>query len=198
MSSAPRQAITTVLGDLRARVPGAMDRLLPLVYADLSRMAHRQLGLERAGHTLSTTALVHEAYLRLVDQTRAEWSDRSHFFAVAAHVMRRVLVDHARRHAAARRGGPHRRSLSLDMLDAARSDLVSTADRAEILIALDDALERLVALDERQARVVECRFFAGMTEQETAEALGVSSRTVTRDWLKARGWLYQELCDDIA
>jgi DNA-directed RNA polymerase specialized sigma24 family protein len=163
---AQQHAITEALLDLRDGAPGALDRLVPLVYADLARVAHRQLGLEEPGHTLSTTALVHEAYLRLVDQTRAQWADRVQFFAVAAHVMRRVLVDHARRHAATRRGGGRRRTVSL------------------------------AALDARQARVVECRFFGGLTEDETADALGVTARTVRRDWVKARGWLFQELRDD--
>jgi RNA polymerase sigma factor (TIGR02999 family) len=166
------------------------------VYADLARMAHRQLGLEAPGHTLSTTALVHEAYLRLVDQTRADWDDRVQFFAVAAHVMRRVLVDYARRHRAARRGGAQRKAVSLEALESIGTASLAVAERADVLLALDEALDRLAALDARQARVVECRFFGGLTEAETAAALGVTSRTVTRDWVKARGWLYQELCSD--
>ncbi|CAN5356646.1 sigma-70 family RNA polymerase sigma factor [soil metagenome] len=191
-----QHAITEVLGELRDGVPGAMDRLVPLVYADLARIAHRQLGLEAAGHTLSTTELVHEAYLRLVDQTRAQWAERAHFFAVAAHVMRRVLVDHARRHRAARRGGAHRRFVPLEVLESADGGNLTAGQRADVLLATDEALERLAVLDARQARVVECRFFGGLTEAETAEALGVTARTVARDWVKARGWLYQELCDD--
>jgi RNA polymerase sigma factor (TIGR02999 family) len=200
MESAAQQqhAITDALGALREGAPGAMDRLVPLVYADLARMAHRQLGLEAAGHTLSTTALVHEAYLRLVDQTRAQWADRAHFFAVAAHAMRRVLVDHARRHRAARRGGAHRRVVSFDALEAMDAADLAAGDRADVLLALDGALERLAALDARQARVVECRFFGGLTESDTAEALGVTPRTVARDGVKARGWLYQELRDDLS
>ncbi len=193
---AEQQAITEALLDLRDGAPGALDRLVPLVYGDLARVAHRQLGLEAAGHTLSTTALVHEAYLRLVDQTRAQWVDRAQFFAVAAGAMRRVLVDHARRHTAARRGGAGRRTVSLEALEAADSTELAASDRADVLLAMDEALERLAALDPRQARVVECRFFGGLTEAETAEALGVTARTVTRDWVKARGWLFQELRDD--
>ena len=195
-ASAEQHAITEGLAAWRAGVPGALDRLVPLVYGDMARIAHRQLGLEAAGHTLSTTDLVHEAYLRLVDQTRAQWRDRVHFFAVAAHVMRRILVDHARSYRAVRRGGPGRRALSIDMLDTDVAQL-AVSERAEILVALDEALERLAALDARQARVVECRFFGGMTEAETAEALGVTSRTITRDWVKARGWLYGALREDI-
>ncbi|MEO6528523.1 MAG: ECF-type sigma factor [Gemmatimonadaceae bacterium] len=193
---AEQQAITEALLDLRDGTPGALDRLVPLVYGDLARVAHRQLGLEADGHTLSTTALVHEAYLRLVDQTRAQWVDRAQFFAVAAGAMRRVLVDHARRHTAGRRGGVGRRTVSLEALEAADSTELAASDRADVLVAVDEALERLASLDPRQARVVECRFFGGLTEAETAEALGVTARTVTRDWVKARGWLFQELRDD--
>jgi RNA polymerase sigma factor (TIGR02999 family) len=192
---AQQHAVTDALGAVRDGAPGAMDHLVALVYAELARIAHRQLGLEAPGHTLSTTALVHEAYLRLVDQTRAQWADRVQFFAVAAHVMRRVLVDYARRHRAARRGGAEWKAVSLDALESAGAGSLAVAERADVLVALNEALDRLAALDVRQARVVECRFFGGLTEAETAAALGVTSRTVTRDWVKARGWLYQELCD---
>ena len=197
MDAAARpHAITDALAALRGGDPDAMDRLVPLVYEELARIAHRQLRLEVPGHTLSTTALVHEAYLRLVDQTRAQWADRAQFFGVAAHSMRRVLVDHARRHRAARRGGVHRRDVPLEALEASDAANLATGDRADILVAMDEALDRLAALDARQARVVECRFFGGLTESETAEALGVTARTVARDWVKARGWLYQELHRD--
>jgi RNA polymerase sigma factor (TIGR02999 family) len=195
-AAARPHAITDALAALRGGDPGAMDRLVPLVYEELARIAHRQLGLEATGHTLSTTALVHEAYLRLVDQTRAQWADRAQFFGVAAHSMRRVLVDHARRHRAARRGGLNRRHISLEALEATDPASLAAGDRADILVAMDEALERLAALDARQARVVECRFFGGLTEAETAEALGVTARTVARDWVKARGWLYTELGRD--
>lgn len=170
-----------------------MERLVPLVYADLMRIAHRQLRLEATGHTLATTDLVHEAYLLLAAQTRTQWTDRGHFFAVAAQAMRRILVDHARRHRAARRGGPHRKSLSLDALSSVEAPAAGADGRAGLLLDVDEALERLARLDVRQARVVECRFFGGLTERETAEALGVTERTVARDWVKARGWLYREL-----
>ena len=195
-ASADQQAITDALAELRGGAPGALDRLVPLVYADLARIAHRQLALEAAGHTLSTTALVHEAYLRLVDQTRAEWADRAQFFAVAAGAMRRVLVDHARRQRAGRRGGTRARAISLEALDAGDAASLAVGERADVLLALDEALQRLAALDARQARVVECRFFGGLTEAETAEGLGVTTRTVERDWVKARGWLYEALRDD--
>jgi RNA polymerase sigma factor (TIGR02999 family) len=164
----------------------ALDRVFPEVYEELRQIAHRQLRREADGHTLGTTALVHEAYLRMIDQTRASWRDRAHFLAVAATAMRRILVDYARRHRAAKRGGP-RVAVSLDSLQLAIDD------RADLLIALDDALTQLVALDERQARVVECRFFGGLNEVETAEALGIGLRTAKRDWAKARSWLYQEI-----
>jgi RNA polymerase sigma factor (TIGR02999 family) len=196
MAALPQHVITDALGQVRDGVPGALDRLIPLVYGDLAGIAHRQLALEAAGDTLSTTELVHEAYLRLVDQTRIQWNDRVHFFAVASHVMRRVLVDHARRHRAARRGRPHKRPISLDELDSVSIGSLSASDRADVVVALDDALQQLAALDARQARVVECRFFGGMTEPETAQALGVTERTVARDWVKARGYLYQQLCAD--
>ena len=197
MDAAARpHAITDALAALRGGDPDAMDRLVPLVYEELARIAHRQLRLEVPGHTLSTTALVHEADLRLVDQTRAQWADRAQFFGVAAHSMRRVLVDHARRHRAARRGGANRRDVPLEALEAIDAAKLAAGDRADILVALDEALERLAALDARQARVVECRFFGGLTESETAETLGVTARTVARDWVKARGWLYQELGRD--
>jgi RNA polymerase sigma-70 factor, ECF subfamily len=163
----------------------AIERLLPLVYDDLRRIAHRQLGRERDGHTVSTTALVHEAYLRLVDR-HAGWEDRAQFLGVAAQAMRRVLVDYARQHRAAKRDG----ALQQVPLDDA---LLVVEERADSLLALDDALRRLARLDARQGRVVECRFFGGLTEDETAEVLGVTSRTVRRDWIKAKGWLHQEL-----
>ena len=182
-----RGQITRLLLDWDgAGEPDSMDRLLPLVYDELHRIAHRHLALEQVGHTLVTTALVHEAYLRLVDQTRVRWVDRSHFFAVAARVMRRVLVDYARRYRAAKRGAGAR-PVDLDAVE------VPLAERSESLIALDEALERLADLNPRLSRIVECRFFAGMTEEETAEALGVTERTVRRDWVKARGWLSREL-----
>jgi RNA polymerase sigma factor (TIGR02999 family) len=179
-----------------------MDRLAPLVYAELRRIAHRQLLAEPAGHTLSTTGLAHEAYLRLLEQTRAQWNDRNHFFACAAQAMRRILVDYARRHRAARRGGPDRKAIPIHELDvsdpALTANALSTAQRADRLVALDEALERLGELSPRLARVVECRFFGGLSEKETAEVLGISQRTAAREWMTARAWLYQELHDDVA
>jgi len=181
-----RQEITDLLiawreGDVQQR-----DRLVALVYDDLRRIAHRHRLRERESHTLTTTALVHETFLRLVDVSRIEWQDRAHFFAVAATLMRNVLVDYARRHRSAKRGGKLR---AVD-LDNASTAIDGSADA---LIEIDDALTRLSAVDPRLARVVECRFFAGLADDETAAALGVSVRTVRRDWAKAKGWLYQEL-----
>lgn len=163
-----------------------MAALFPFVYQELRRSAHRALRRENSGHTLGTTGLVHEAYLRLVDQTRVEWRNRSHFYAIAAQAMRRILVDYARQHRRTKRGGGQQ-PLTLD------ENVVSLNARAENLIALDEALTRLAALNPRLSRVVECRFFAGLTEEEIAEATGVTVRTVKRDWAKARGWLYKEL-----
>ena len=169
----------------------SMDVVFPVVYEELRAMAHRQLRRETAGHTLGTTALVHEAYLRLVDQRRSRYHDRAHFFAIAATAMRRILVDHARRHHAAKRGAGARR------VPIESADVLAPDDRAEVLVALDAALARLAALDARQAQVVECRFFGGLTEEETATALGVSARTVKRDWAKARSWLHADLYPDV-
>jgi RNA polymerase sigma factor (TIGR02999 family) len=189
-------AITELLVAWRGGDQGALDRLFPLVYDQLRRISRRQLGAERAGHTLSTTALVHEAYLKLVDQTRAEWVDRAQFYAVAARAMRRILVDYARRHRAAKRGGDQER-VSLDVPDLgqplAEAPPGAADERADTLIALDDALARLAEVDERLSRVVECRFFGGLTEEETAVVLGVTARTVRRDWVKAKAWLYRAM-----
>jgi len=178
--------ITGLLLAWRAGDAGALDRLFPLVYDQLRRIAHQHLGRERPGHTLDTTALVHEAYLKLVDQTRVEWADRSHFFAVASQAMRRILVDYARRYRSEKRGGaPRRVSLTDAMLVAEQ--------RADTLLAVDEALNRLAILDDRLSRVVEFRFFGGLSEAETAQVLGVTARTVRRDWAKAKGWLHRAL-----
>jgi RNA polymerase sigma factor (TIGR02999 family) len=187
------QQITEALAALRRGAPEAMDRLVALVYHELKRIAHRQLAAERDGHTLSTTAVVHEAYIRLAEQTRGQWTDRGQFFAIAARTMRRVLIDYARQHQAERRGGPGRSAVALEFLEQGDSTVISIPERADSLVALDEALEMLNRVDERLARVVECRFFAGLTEVETSEALGVSQRTVARDWQMARAWLHEAL-----
>ncbi|HET7240632.1 MAG TPA: ECF-type sigma factor [Gemmatimonadales bacterium] len=179
--------ITDLLLQLRDGDPAALERLYAAVYPQLRRIAHRHLQGEREGHTLGTTGLVHETYVRLVDVARVDGKDRGHFFRVASTAMRRILVDYARRHRAARR----RHDLQTGFLE----EQVPAAERSELLLALDEALERLAALSQRMSQVVECRFFGGLTEDETAEALGVTSRTVQRDWAKARAWLYLELCE---
>lgn len=179
--------VTDLLQRAGAGDPDAPGQVFPLVYEHLRVMARRQLRREVSGHSLSTTALVHEAYLKLVDQRRSQFKDRAHFFAIAATAMRRILVDHARRHGAAKRGAGARR-VPLETVEG-----MAVEDRAELLVALDAALLRLAALDARQARVIECRFFGGLTEEETAEAVGTSVRTVKRDWAKARSWLYDSL-----
>jgi len=180
-----RAAITELLLEARAGDADASDRLYAAVYEDLRHIAHRQLRHERPDHTFGTTGLVHETYIKLADLDRMEWQDRSHFFRAAAGAMRRILVDYARKHRAARRGGgaPH------DILD----DNASVAETGDLLIEIDEALERLAVLSVRMSGVVECRFFGGLTEQETAEALGLSTRTVQREWVKSRAWLYAEL-----
>ena len=165
---------------------GRLEGLFPALYDELREIARRQRRREADDHTLNTTAVVHEAYLRLAAQRCASWDDHAHFLAAAAGMMRRVLVDHARRRRAMKRDGV-RVPLTLDGIAGA----VDT--RADALIALDDALTRLAAFDTRLARVVECRFFGGLTEPETATALGVTERTVRRDWVKARGWLHAAL-----
>lgn len=166
----------------------ALDRLFAVMYDELRRVAHAQLRGEASGHTLGTTALVHEAYLRLVPTAGMSVVDRQHFFSLAARAMRRVLVDCARRYRGARRGHGQ---VPIGLHD----ELVGASSRADELLAIDMALTDLGALDARLARVVECRFFAGLNDEETAEVLGVTARTVRRDWVKARGWLRHALSD---
>lgn len=164
----------------------ALESLIPLIYEDLRRLAERHLARENRGHTLQPTAVVHEAYLKLVDQKRVTWKNRGHFFAVAAQTMRRILIDHARRRDAGKRGGASTR-IPLDAVDA---PLV--APEADV-IALDLALEKLAALDATQARIVELRYFGGLTVEETADVLGASPSTVGRSFRLAKAWLYREL-----
>ncbi|HEU4827884.1 MAG TPA: ECF-type sigma factor [Gemmatimonadales bacterium] len=156
-----------------------LDRVVALTYQDLRAIAHRRLTAHARGGTLSTTALVHEAYLKLFHGTRVEWQDAAHFLALASVAMRHVLIDRARERSALKRGGDRRR-ISLD------DDVMAIEDRPDALLQLDEALERLAALEPRLAKVVECRFFGGLTEEETATALGITERTVQRDWVKAR------------
>ena len=178
--------LTALLVRLSSGETAALDELLPAVYDELRRIARNQLRGERDEHTLRTTELVHEAYLKLVDHHELDWRDRQHFFAVAARAMRQVLVDHARQKVAAKRGGDAP-EVPLDEVTLPRET------KTEELIALDDALTRLADRDERAARVVECRFFGGYTIEETADVLDVSRSTVKRDWRGARAWLNREL-----
>ena len=164
----------------------ALQELMPLVYRELRRLAHGCLGRERQGHTLQTTALVHETYLRLVDQQEASWKNRAQFFAVAAQMMRRILVDYARARQYVKRGGGAQ-AVELD------EALLVSSDRAAEVVALDDALISLAELDSRKSRIVELRFFGGMSIDETAEILGVSPGTVMRDWTLAKAWLQREI-----
>ena len=186
--SEPATSITALLADLRSGNREAFDQILPLVYHELRRAARRELAV-RPSDSMSTTALVHELYLKFSRAERADWRNRAHFLGVASVAMRHILVDRARRRKAEKRGGPHRHVTLEDDLTAADS-------QAESLLELHEALDQLAKLNERLARVVECRFFGGMTEQETAEALHIAVRTVRRDWIKARGLLYQALGAD--
>lgn len=180
--------VTRILQDATRGRRDAMDRVIPLIYDELRRIAQNHLSRERPDHTLTTTALVHEAYLRMVDIQEVHWQDRAHFFAMAARQMRRILIDHARRMGREKRGG-----------DAVTVSLDEASDfpvRPESLIHLDQALERLETANERQCRVVECRCFVGLSVAETAEVLGTSPTTVKRDWAFARAWLNRELSED--
>jgi RNA polymerase sigma factor (TIGR02999 family) len=164
----------------------ALDKLTPLIYEELRRLAHHYMNRERAGHTLQTTALVNEAYLRLVNRKDVQWQNRAHFFAIAAKLMRCILVDHARSHAYAKRGG----GAAKVTLDEA---LIVSQERAGEVVALDDALTRLEQIDAQQSNIVELRFFAGLTIEETAEVLNLSPATIKREWVTAKAWLYREL-----
>jgi len=182
--------VTELLRAWGAGDPAAVDALLPVVYAELHRQADRAMRRESAGHTLQATALVHEAYLRLADQHDVEWHSRAHFFGIAAQLMRRILVDHARGHLAAKRGGgAHRVTL-------AEGDAADAGDSGVDVLALHEVLTQLASLDPQQARVVELRYFGGLTIEDTAAALDVSPATVKREWAVARAWLRRELSED--
>lgn len=181
-----RKEVTRFLKDFADGNEEAFDEVVALVYADLRDIAHRQLRRARFGETLDTTGLVHEAYMKLVDQNQARWQDRQHFFAITAHAMRQIIVDYARKRFAQKRGGGE----SPEELD---ENKIGAREEAERILALNDAVESLGEIDERMLRVVECRFFAGLSEQETSEALDMSLRTVQRTWKRARAWLKEEL-----
>ena len=182
----PTTGVTELLVEVRQGSQEAVDRLLPLVYAELRRLAARQLRRERAGHTLQPTALVHEAYMELVDQENARWEDRAHFLNIAGYLMRQILVRHARRRLAGKREGAH---LRVTFEEAVRATAEPDAD----VIALNEALDALAAKDARMAKVVEMRYFAGLSIEETADVLGVGTATVEREWRTARAWLRREL-----
>jgi RNA polymerase sigma-70 factor, ECF subfamily len=185
MSSSPGE-ITQILARIRAGERGAEERLIPLVYDELRRMAAHYMRLERSGHTLQSTALVHEAYVRLLGEGDIQWENHSHFFGVAAQMMRRILVDYARARKAEKRGGP------LPTLSLEEATPLPAVVSPEIL-ALDEALSRLEQRDARQCRIVELLFFGGLSEAEAATVLGISARTVRRDWTVAKAWLYQQV-----
>ncbi|MDX1419407.1 MAG: sigma-70 family RNA polymerase sigma factor [Rubricoccaceae bacterium] len=190
---APASDVTTALDALRGGDTSAEDRLLRAVYDELRRLAHRQRRHERRDHTLNTTALVHEAYFKLLGPDHRSFDNRAHFFSAAARAMRQVLVDYARARGRAKRGGGQQ-ALSLSALSSDPSDPnLLTDERAAEILDLDEALGRLAQLDARQARVVECRYFGGLSVEETAEALDVSAATVKREWRSARAWLYATL-----
>jgi RNA polymerase sigma-70 factor, ECF subfamily len=178
--------VTQLLEQLSRGNQDVLAELIPLVYDELRRLAAYHLRRERSDHTLQATALVHEAYLRLVDQRHVDWKNRSHFFGVAAHLMRRILLMHARRVHAAKRGGSAQR-ISLD------EGVVFTREHSTELVALDELLTRLAALDPQQARIVELRFFGGLSVEETADLMTISPATVKRDWAMAKAWLAREL-----
>jgi len=183
--SSERHEVSRLLAAWSAHDPQARDALIPIVHEELRRLAHRYMRGERARHTLQTTALVNEAYMRLVDVERIEWRGRGHFFAMAAMLMRRILVDHARDRDRDKRGG--------NVILTSIGDKPIAAPPGLDVLALDEALDRLSAMDPQQARIVELRFFAGMTIEETADALDISPATVKRDWTWAKAWLHQQL-----
>lgn len=186
MTPQPGGEVTQLLSDARQGAPGAHDQLFSIVYTELRRIAANYMRRERADHTLQATALVHEAYMQLVDQTRVNWQSRAHFFGVAAQLMRRILVDHARNQGAQKRGG-NAQVLSIE-------DNIGIASIPEVAFdELDEALNRLQALDPDQAKLVELRFFGGLTVEEAAEVMGISTATVEREWRMARAWLHHQL-----
>jgi RNA polymerase sigma factor (TIGR02999 family) len=187
MTTLSQRQVTQLLLDWSNGDQEALDKLIPLVYQELKRLARYYMRRERAGHTLQTSALVNEAYIQLVDYKRMKWKDRTHFLAVAAQAMRRILVDHARTRYSAKRGGSQALKVSLD-------EAATLADeRAAEMVALDDALTRLAELDPRKSRIVELRYFGGLEIEEAAHMIGISPATVKREWNAARLWLYREM-----
>jgi RNA polymerase sigma factor (TIGR02999 family) len=189
MKESPPKDVTQMLVDCTRGHKEALDQLMPLVYEELHRLATRYLRRERPDHTLQPTALVHESYLRLIDQGRVNWQNRAHFVGIAATMMRRVLINHALSHRAGKRGGGYTLSLDAAVDWAHEPEAGSTID----LLALDEALGRLAAMDYQQSRIVELRFFGALTVEETAEVLGISPVSVHRDWRMAKAWLHREI-----
>ena len=183
------QNITQLLVDWSKGDQKALDRLMPLVYSELRRLAGNYLRRERPGHTLQPTALVNEAYLKLIDQKNAKWQNRAQFYGVAAQLMRRILVDHARQHQAAKRGGSDQQRLSI----TSAGQLGAKQEPVIDLLALHEALNELAEIDPQQSRIVELKFFGGLSIEETAEVLGIGHATVERDWKMARAWLRRQL-----
>jgi RNA polymerase sigma factor (TIGR02999 family) len=188
----PAESVTKLLFDWSKGDPQALDKLMPLVYSELRRLARNYLKKERPGHTLQPTALVNEAYLKLIDQRKAKWQNRARFYGVAAQLMRRILVDHARQHQAAKRGGSHQQRLSITSAGQLGGKELATEPAIDLL-ALHEALEELAAFDPPQGRIVELKFFGGLSIEETAEVMGVGHATVERDWKMARAWLRRKL-----
>lgn len=184
--SSTRQEVTQLLGEWSGGNKAALEKLFPLVQPELHRLAHHYMSQERAGHTLQTTAILNEAYLRLIENTQPPWQNRTHFVAAAAQLMRRIMVDHARERHSLKRGGG---ALRVTLDEAAWV----TETRSEELLALDEALEELAAQDPRESQIVELRYFGGLTVEETAEFLKLSPRTVEREWTMAKAWLYRAL-----
>ena len=187
MSHETPREITQMLLELTDGNHDAVDHILPHIYDELRRLASSYLRRERSNHTLQPTALVHEAYMKLIDQTRVRWQNRAHFFGIAAQVMRRILMDYARKHTAEKRGG------DAEVLPIEEEILIVSHDKSAELIALDDALRQLAAMDERKAKIVELRYFGGLSIEETAEVLGLSVPTINREWRMAKAWLYSEI-----
>ena len=183
--------ITQLLAEWSNGNQTALDKLYPLVYDELHKMANRYMKRERKDHTLQTTALINEAYVRMVDQKNVHWENRAHFFAISAQIMRRILIDHARRHHYAKRGGG---ALKVSLDETA----IVAGDPASDMLLLDEALNRLAEMDPRRGQVVELRYFGGLNNEEIAGVLKISENTVTRDWNMARAWLYQELSGSVA
>lgn len=190
MSKDAPSEITQMLIELTDGNQEVVNQILPHIYDELRRLAGSYLRRERSNHTLQPTALVHEAYMKLIDQKRVKWQNRAHFFGIAAQVMRRILLDHARKHQADKRGG------EAEKLPIEEEILIVSHDKSSELIALDDALQSLASMDEQKARIVELRYFGGLSIEETAEVMGVSVPTINRQWRMAKAWLYSQVSNN--